>query len=72
MLQLDEKKFTREHPMLARLRERNWQTPCKKTHLIERNILFSIFSIWRKKISTIPVFPILDVNGNKDDIFKQN
>ena len=41
---------TCEQPMLARLRELNWQTSGKKTHLFERKILVSIFSIWRKII----------------------
>ena len=32
---------TGEHPMLARLRELNWQTSGKKTDLFERKILLS-------------------------------
>ena len=42
---------TREEPMLACLREINWQTSGKKTHLLERKTLLSIFSIWRNIIS---------------------
>ena len=37
--------------MLARLRELNWQTSGKKTHVFERKILLSIFSICRKIIN---------------------
>ena len=33
---------TLEQPMLSRLRELNWQTSGKKTHLFERKILLSI------------------------------
>ena len=44
----------REQPMLARLRELNWQTSGKKTHLFERKTLFAIFSIWRN-IKTLEI-----------------
>ena len=44
---------TREQPMLARLRELNWQTSGKKAHLFEKKILLSIFSIWRKIINSV-------------------
>ena len=44
---------TREEPKLACLRELNWQTSGKKTHLFERKILLSIFSIWRKIILSV-------------------
>ena len=40
---------TREQPILDHLRKLNWQTS-KKTHLFERKILLSIFSIWCKII----------------------
>ena len=39
--------------MWARLRELNWQTSGKRTHLFERKILLSIFLIWRN-IITLP------------------
>ena len=54
LLQFDEKTDiqTREQPMLARLaRALSANIGYEKTHLCERNILLSIFSIWRKIIN---------------------
>ena len=55
LLQFDEKNdiHEREEPKLACLRELNCQTSGKKTHLFERKILLSIFSIWRKIILSV-------------------
>ena len=47
LLQFDEKidLQTREQPMLAPLRELNWQTSGKKTHPFEKNFAFHIFKM---------------------------
>ena len=56
MLQFDEKKFdiqTREQPMLARLRELNWQISVKKAPICEEDFAFHIFNMAQNNLARL-------------------